>query len=267
VRHLRHCLNRVARKDSLRILYIAGHRVDARGMDLVGYRRVSTAGQLEGFGLEAQRHNIEAWAKANGHRVVEWFEDQAVSGTVDVAHRPGLSAALDALRPPPKARGLVVANLDRIARQLHLQEAVLQVAWTCGANVYAVAQGEVVPDDPDDPYRTAIRQIMGTMAQLERGLIAKRMRDGRRAKAAAGGKATGSYAYGQRGEGAGRQRVVVVDEQERRAVDRIVELRAAGWSYRSVAQQLDEEGLRPRRAEAWSAMSVRNVAVREAELL
>ena len=44
---------------------------------------------------------------------------------------------------------------------------------------------------------------------------------------------------------------------------RILELRRGGASYRQVAAALDAEGLRPRRAERWSAMAVRNVAVRE----
>ena len=53
--------------------------------------------------------------------------------------------------------------------------------------------GEVHRDDPDDPMRTAIRQVMGVFAELDRKLVAKRLRDGRLAKAAAGRKAVGDY--------------------------------------------------------------------------
>lgn len=43
---------------------------------------------------------------------------------------------------------------------------------------------------------------------------------------------------------------------------RVAELRRAGWSYRSIAETLDTEGHRLRRAASWSAMSVRAVAQR-----
>lgn len=49
--------------------------------------------------------------------------------------------------------------------------------------------GEVRRDEPDDPMRTAIRQVMGTFAQLDRALLVKRLRDGGAAKARAGGHA------------------------------------------------------------------------------
>ena len=96
------------------------------------------------------------------------------------------------LRPPPWATGLVIARLDRLARALHVQESVLQVAWRVGASVFTIDGGEVLQDDPDDPMRTFLRQVIGGVAQLERSLIAKRMRDGRRAKAEAGGTRSAS---------------------------------------------------------------------------
>jgi DNA invertase Pin-like site-specific DNA recombinase len=230
---------------------------------LIAYLRVSTAGQqADGYGLDVQEKACKAWAKANGHKIVATYTD-VISGKTEPAQRPGLSAALDALRPPPQATGLLVPKLDRLARALHVQEITLQVAWRAGAHVFTVDGGEVLEDDPDDPMRTFVRQVMGGVAQLERAMIAKRMRDGRAAKAAAGRKATGDYAYGYRGEGKGRDRDAAPNPEEQAAVARIVELRKAGTPYRAIAAVLDVEGLRPRRAATWSAMAVRNVAVRE----
>jgi DNA invertase Pin-like site-specific DNA recombinase len=130
--------------------------------------------------------------------------------------------------------------------------------------VFSVDGGEVHEDDPDDPMRTAMRQMRGVFAQLDRGQVVKRLRDGRKAKAASGRKAVGAYAYGTRGHGTGRERDAVADPVEAVAVRRIVELRQAGESYRTIAAALDAEGHRPRRAEQWSPMAVRNVALREA---
>jgi len=233
-------------------------------MDLIAYTRVSTSGQAEdGFGLEVQERSIRRWAKANGHRIVGVCSDAGVSGTKDASDRPGLAKALDMLRPPPQATGLVVARLDRLARALGVQETILLVAWRAGASVYTVDGGEVLRDDPDDPMRTFLRQVIGGVAQLERSLIAKRMRDGRAAKRDAGRHAVGDYRYGYRGAGKGRDRDAAPHDDEQRAVRRIVELREEGASYRDIAAMLDLEGLRPRRAEHWQPTSVRNIAERE----
>ena len=94
-------------------------------MRLAAYTRVSSDSQLDGFGLEVQRDTISRWAKANDHRVVSWHEDAGISGAKDAADRPGLSAALLAVQQPPDADGIVVARLDRLARALTVQEAVL----------------------------------------------------------------------------------------------------------------------------------------------
>jgi DNA invertase Pin-like site-specific DNA recombinase len=230
---------------------------------LVTYLRVSSEAQLDGFGLDVQARAVRTWAKANGHRVVHTCTDEGLSGTLDAADRPGLACALDALSDGT-ADGLLVARLDRLARSLAVQEAALAAAWRLGASVFTVDGGEVHEDDPDDPMRTAMRQMRGVFAQLDRGQVVKRMRDGRRAKAATGRKSVGAYAFGYRGHGAGRERDAMPDPIERVVVNRIIELRRDGMSYRAIAVSLDSEGHRPRRAALWSPMAVRNVVLREA---
>ena len=112
--------------------------------------------------------------------------------------------------------------------------------------------------------RTAIRQVMGVFAELDRKMVAKRMRDGRLAKAAAGRKAVGDYAFGYAATGRGRDRDAGPVQAEQEAVARLVELRRAGRSYREIASALDTEGHKPRRATSWSAAVVRSIALREA---
>ncbi|OJY53532.1 recombinase family protein [Pseudonocardia sp. 73-21] len=231
-------------------------------MRLVSYLRVSTTGQLDGYGFDVQREHIRKWAKANGHKIVAEYTD-AVTGKADVGDRPGLLEALQMIRKPPEADGIVVGKLDRLARQLTTQEAILSLVWREGGQVFTAEDGEVLRDDPDDPMRTAIRQVQGVFAELDRKTVVKRLRDGRRAKADAGRHAVGAYPFGYRGAGKGRDRDAAPHTDEQQAVARIVELRTAGESYRAIATTLDAEGLRPRKAATWSAMTVRAVALRE----
>lgn len=227
-------------------------------MKLVAYIRVSTAGQVsDGYGLSVQEKAVRAWAKAHGHRIVKVIREEGVSGAKEAVDRPGLSEALLMVQEKT-AEGLLIPRLDRLARSITVQEATLMYVWRHGGKVFATDSGDLA-DDPDDPYRTAMREMAGVFAGLERRMIVKRMRDGRAAKAATGKKAVGAYAYGTHGQGEGRERDAAPNSAEARTVTRILELRAAGNSYRRIAEQLDAEGLKPRRAAKWSAMVVRSI--------
>ncbi len=227
-------------------------------MKLAAYVRVSTDSQVDdGQGLDLQRQAISRWAKANGHRIVRWCSDEGVSGTIDAADREGLGGVLEALERG-EAAGLVVARLDRLARKLHIQEAALAHVWNAGASAFTVDSGEVLRDDPDDPMRTAMRQMIGVFAELERSMIAKRMRDGRKMKAERGGYAHGAPAFGYRAD----KRCLVPDASEQATLERIRSLYIAGFSLREISATLTQEGYRPKRSERWHPESLRRIISR-----
>lgn len=221
-------------------------------MKLVAYIRVSTDKQVrEGFGLDAQRAEILTWVQAHGHRIVQWCADEGISGANGIATRKGLFDALAAVRDG-RAQGIVFTSLDRLARRMTEQEGVLGEVWAADGTVFSLGDGgEVLEDDPDDPMRTAIRQMRGVFAQLERGLIRQRMAKGKREKAAQGGYIGGAPAYGYRAE----HGVLVTDVSEATTIERAQGLRNAGLSLRQIASVLAAEGRRPRRG-AWHPTSI-----------
>lgn len=228
-------------------------------MKLVAYIRVSGTGQVtDGYGLTVQEKAVKAWGKANGHRIVRIIREEGVSGATDALDRPGLSDALLMVQEGD-AEGLLIPRLDRLARALTVQEATLAIVWRANGRVFTTDTGEVFADDPDDPMRTAMRQVVGVFAELDRRMVVKRLRDGRAAKKSAGKKSVGAYAYGTHGAGEGRDRDAAPNPTEQLAVARILELRAAGKSYRAIGEMLDSENLPPRRASHWSAMTVRSI--------
>jgi len=107
--------------------------------------------------------------------------------------------------------------------------------------------------------RTAMRQMVGVFAQLERGMIAARMRAGRRLKAERGGYTGGGIPLGYRA--AGGELVVHADEAATRA--RIFELRDEGLSLRMIASALEQEGHPPKKGGRWHAESIRKVLLAE----
>lgn len=222
-------------------------------MKVVGYIRVSTVGQVEdGAGLEIQEGLVREWAKKHGHELVALHRDEGVSGSRD--DRVGLEEALASIKYNG-ADGLVVSSLDRLARSLTVQEAALLQVWTSGGRVFAVETGEVLADDPDDPVRTFVRQVLGAVSQLEAGMIARRLRRGRDHKRAEGGYAAGAPPYGWRAE----KGSLVPDPSEQAVLARIRGLRGDGMSLRGIASTLNSKGVPTKRGGRWHPYGVSRV--------
>ena len=225
-------------------------------MKVAAYLRVSTDRQVrEGFGLDAQEAEIRRWAKANRHRVVLWCRDEGVSGANGIDNRVGLYEAISSIKSGP-AEAIVFTSLDRLARALTQQEGVLGEVWASGGRVFSLGDGgEVLEDDPDDPMRTAIRQMRGVFAQLERGLIRQRMSKGKKAKAAAGGYVGGAPPMGKRSAGG----KLVADRAEAKAVKLILGWHRDGLSLRQIITELDHAGVPPKRGGSWHPTTVARV--------
>ncbi|MFJ8955250.1 recombinase family protein [Streptomyces sp. NPDC102384] len=166
-------------------------------MKLVGYIRVSTDRQVEdGFGLAVQEKTIRTWCREQGHILgCAIYRDEGYSGTLPAPERPALAGALSEVEDG-QAAGIVIGRLDRLARRLVTQEAILAQVWKNNGHVFTADQGEVLQDDPEDPMRTAMRQMMGVFSELEHSTIVARLRAGRREKAVQGGYAYGAPPYG-----------------------------------------------------------------------
>lgn len=224
---------------------------------LVAYLRVSTTDQLEGLGLDVQEAAIRQWAARAGHEVAMVCTDAGVSGSLDALEREGLAEAFYALQDGT-VDGLAIHRLDRLARSLTVQEAALSLVWRQGGSVYTADSGEVLADDPDDPMRTFVRHVMGAANQLEKAMIVKRMRDGRRLKGDQGGYAYGAPPLGRRAEDG----ELVIETAEARTVERIRELRRDGKSLRAIVAVLEREGWATKRGGGWHPETVRRVVAR-----
>jgi DNA invertase Pin-like site-specific DNA recombinase len=230
---------------------------------VVAYLRVSTDKQAdEGLGLDVQRHAIKTWAKAEGHKIALWTADEGMSGSNGLDTRIGLLEALSALQGGDRGgavRGLVVYRLDRLARDLVLQESLLAEVWRGGGRVFSTSAAEDAYLDPSgadgDPSRALIRQILGAVAQYERGMIRLRLKSGKQRKAAAGGYIGGAPPLGWRAEG----RELVPDANEAATRQRILALRADGQSLRTVCSTLTAEGHSTKRGGQWHAETVRQI--------
>jgi DNA invertase Pin-like site-specific DNA recombinase len=221
----------------------------------VAYLRVSTEAQLDGLGLDVQRAAVEELAQREGLTIAEWFTDEGISGSEGLDTRRALAGALDYLAEHPGAT-LIVPRLDRLARDLMVQEQVLADAWKCGATVLSCSETERTycrPDDPSDPARTLIRQVLGAVAAYERAMIRLRLVRGRRMRLVREGWAGGPVPYGWS------------DPAEQAVLVRIHELRCGGVSWRRIAELFRVTSVRKRNGGQWNAGELQRTYARALE--
>ena|ERR1700722_1534071 len=224
---------------------------------VLGYIRVSTAEQLDGFGLDIQRAKIRDWVKSHDASLVAILGDEGLSGSNGLDARQGLAQALARIEGG-EASALVVYRYDRLARDLYLQEMIHARLETIGASVVSVTEPAATSDDAT---RTLMRQILGAVSQYERALIRGRMLSGKVAKKAAGGYVGGKPPYGFKAQGG----ELVLDEQESELVALINRLRNDGASYRAISTSLAEAGYTTRRGTSFNPAQVRSIVERSSE--
>lgn len=227
-------------------------------MNLAGYIRVSTEGQVDAYGKDVQRNYISDWAEMNGHTIVEWFEEDGVSGKTDSAERPALSEILEQSN---RFEGIVFFDATRIARRLVIQETLLGLIWAAGLTVFTTTAGEIEMDE-EDPTRILIRQVLGTLAEFEHRTIVRRLAAGRKVKSSQGGYIGGIPKFGVAVVGVGKASEFVPDEEEARAINQIMECRYQGMSLRNIAGRMNQFGIRSKTGKQWYASGIQRVIQR-----
>ncbi len=223
-------------------------------MRLVAYYRVSTAKQGEsGLGLEGQVAAVVAFARGRDAEVIKAYQEVETGKRAD---RPELSKAI-AHAKRSKAT-LVVAKLDRLARNVHFLSGLME----SGVDFVAC-------DQPNANRLTV--HILAAVAEDEAKRISERTKAALAAYKARGGKLGAAGPNGHRLTGAmavkGREtaRQVIRAKADAAYADlaaAVAELRAAGLSLRAVAARLNGEGHTTRTGKPWNPVQVARVLER-----
>ena len=206
------------------------------------YLRVSGKGQLEGDGFTRQLAAIKKHAATNGIKIARVFREEGVSGTRDLENRPALQDMLVALHSNG-TKVVLVERLDRLARDLMIQESIIADMKRHGFEIVSVAEPDLCSDDPS---RTLMRHVLGAFAQYERAIIVQKLRGARQRNRAKNGRCEGRKPFGARPGESG-------------TIDRMTTLRKAGMAVDKIAATLNDESAKPRAGERWYATSVYRV--------
>ena len=221
----------------------------------VGYVRVSTSEQVDGFGLEVQRAAIKRYTTENDLRLVRTFSDEGLSGSNGLDTRVGLAGVRE-MALAGEVKAVIIYRLDRLARDLGLQEMFMADMHRAGVEVLSVTEPDI---DSEDGTRVLVRQMLGAIAQYERWTIRTRMMAGKVAKQAAGGYVGGRPRFGY----VAKDGELVPDEREQEAVALARRLHNEGASLRQIATQLTDAGYAPKVGERWLPTQVARVLERQ----
>lgn len=222
----------------------------------IGYLRVSSVGQLDGDGFARQRAAISGFAQRNGLTIVEWIEERGVSGTTEGFDRPEFSAILERFDDQGAYAGmaLIVERMDRLARDLMVQEMMLRDLRNRRIKLYAADNGtlEDLADGSADPTRILIRQVLGAVAQWERTMVVRKMN-----AAKARLREQGGYTGGHRMLGTDPANI-----NQKEHLLKILTLCDAGMCVSMICRMLEAEGMRNSKGKPYDRMFLKRILKR-----
>ncbi len=215
---------------------------------IVGYLRVSTANQVEnGDGLEIQKRKIIEYCEEHKLEVEVFYEDRGISGAVK--DRPGLLGLLKDCESG-KVKRVIVYKQDRLSRELTVALWIETQFKKYDVELHSVCD----PDyDMEDPLQKAFKRIADIFAELEKDVIASRLKEGRINNAKNGERGSGPIPFGYRK----LDDVLIPDENESNWVDKIFRWRSKGFSYTRIIKSLNRHGVVSKRGKQFSIDSLK----------
>ncbi|MGN6758256.1 MAG: recombinase family protein, partial [Thermomicrobiales bacterium] len=202
-------------------------------MRVAGFARVSTAEQVEGYSLDAQRHAIEQFAAMRGWSDVAFFADEGVSAfTDDISKRPQFAALMAAAK-----RGefdvIMVHKLDRFARSLLLTLTELTELERAGVSFVSVAENH----DFTTPIGRVVLAVLASIAEYYSRNLSTVVKKGLAERKAAG------LAHGRVPWGASRVNGRNVVNPARADTLALILALARDHSSRGIARELNARGI------------------------
>ncbi|MBX8631849.1 MAG: recombinase family protein [Thermoplasmata archaeon YP2-bin.285] len=219
-------------------------------MKVAIYLRVSTTEQAEeGYSISAQRERLKAYIVSQGWELAETYEDAGFSG--GSLNRPAFAR----MREDIKKRSfdlILVYKLDRLSRNMRDLSNLIHELDEYG--IYFKSATE--PFDTTTPAGKLIFNMLGSVAEFERGMIGERVKMGMLQKAKEGNGLLGfNHPYGYDYTDSGLD----VNEAEARNVRAIYTKYLRGYTLEEIANELNNSGVKTKRSKRWTRQTVLNV--------
>jgi DNA invertase Pin-like site-specific DNA recombinase len=220
----------------------------------IAYYRVSTQKQgVSGLGLEAQRETVARYlGGAAAELAGEFIETETGKGVDALTKRPQLRAALEACRK--SGAKLLIAKLDRLARNVHFITGLMEAAKGNGRNAVKF----VACDMPEANDLTI--HIMAAFAEHEAKRISERTKDALRAAKARG------QVLGVAGKANLRpnieKRQTEADSFAQKLCSLVEGFKLCGLSQRQMVAELNSLGVHTAKGHEWSLIQLQRIIKR-----
>ena len=145
----------------------------------VSYLRVSDKSQISGTGFSRQKQNIQKYAEKNGYEVVDWYQEEGISGTTDLEDRPAFTRMIQRIFKNG-VKTILIESMDRLARQYTVSETLAVYIASKGINLISSNTGENITQALEgDPMKKALIQIQGVFAELDKSQLVKKLSIGK----------------------------------------------------------------------------------------
>ncbi|MEW6658785.1 MAG: recombinase family protein [Thermodesulfobacteriota bacterium] len=216
------------------------------------YLRVSGLGQVDGYGFDRQEETCSAYAKAHGYEIAGIFREEGISGTKDETDRPAFQEMITSILGNG-VKTVIVESMDRLARELRIQETLLIYLAAKGIDLINARTGENITQAVQaDPLRKALVQIQGVFAELEKSQLVRRLSKAREQVKREKGKCEGRKGYGETEE---EQAVI----RRVRAMRRTRKNKTPGMTLQQIADRLNGEGIKTKSGCKWTPTQVTRI--------
>lgn len=216
-------------------------------MKVIGYVRVSSKKQLDGYSIKMQIDKIKRYCQLMEYDLVEIYEDRGISG-MSIDKRDGYKEMLTYLMNN-EIDGIVVYSLSRLGRRMKDVISLLDTLKNNGKSFYSIKENL----NNNDKIGSLIVNIMSSINEFEVENIRERIRDVKREKKSKG-LVSGRLMYGYDNVD-GR---LVKNVEEMKVISRIKGLRSRGYSWSRISNKLNEDGVKSKYGGIWYMSSVYN---------
>lgn len=217
-------------------------------MKVIGYVRVSTDEQAEkGLSLEAQEEKIKAYCKVKDWELIGIVRDEGASAkNLD---REGIKKILNMIERN-EIDILIVFKLDRLTRSVKDLNFLLELFEKKNISLVSLSENF----DTTTATGRLMLNLLASVSQWEREVIGERTKAVMRyLKENQKVYSRPVYGYDIVGDR------LIPNPKEQRIIKLMKELREQGFSYREIAEYLEEEGIPTKRGGRWKANTVRKI--------
>jgi site-specific DNA recombinase len=216
---------------------------------IVGYVRVSTYIQAEsGHSIKTQKDAIKDRCSILGEDITMFYSDEGESGTrTDRTEYTFLKEQIKA----GEIQKVYVFSISRLGRNLPEVINFVELCKKHKTTVVALADSF----DSDIPSTYLTLHLLSAIADYQAKETSSRIKSTLNRKKKSGEKYTGNIPIGLK-EDPEEKNKLIVDEKDKKIVQRIRNLKTRGYSLSKIAEKLNSDGQKTKTGKEWSRYTV-----------